>query len=82
MATNIHKMDTWNLIWIVVCSDTIIKFMVICIKACVTLVPLTTIPLRRRVRTWTTRSRCCKNIDLGNPHRLCVRGRIRTCSGL
>lgn len=49
MATNIHKMDTWNLIWIVVCSDTIIKFMVICLKAIITLVPLTAIPLRRRV---------------------------------
>lgn len=48
MATNIHKMDTWNLIWIVVCSDTIIKFMVICVKSIVTLVPLTIIPMRRR----------------------------------
>merc|ERR1712127_725766 len=41
-------MDTWNLIWIVVCSDTIIKFITISIKATVTLMPFGTVPLRKR----------------------------------
>jgi hypothetical protein len=42
-------MDTWNLIWIVVCSDTIIKFLLISLKAFVTLLPFTVVPLRKRV---------------------------------
>ena len=49
MATNISKMDTWNLVWIVACSDTIIKFLIISLKAVVTIVPLSKIPLRKRV---------------------------------
>ena len=42
-------MDAWNLIWIVVCSDTIIKFLIISVKAFVTLLPFSIIPLRKRV---------------------------------
>ncbi len=49
MSTNIHKMDTWNLIWIVVCSDTIIKFLLISFKSFITLLPFSLIPLRKRV---------------------------------
>lgn len=48
MSPTVPKMDTWNLIWIVVCSDTIIKFIVISLKAFVTLIPYSVIPLRKR----------------------------------
>ena len=48
MSPNVPKMDTWNLIWIVVCSDTIIKYMTICVKAVVTILPFKTMPLRKR----------------------------------
>jgi len=54
MATNISKMDTWNLIWIVACSDTIIKFLVISIKAVITILPLSKIPLRKRGSYYST----------------------------
>lgn len=48
MAPNEVKMDTWNLIWIVVCTDTIIKYITICLKAIVTLLPFRIMPLRKR----------------------------------
>lgn len=48
MSPNVPKMDTWNLVWIVVCSDTIIKYMTICIKAVVTILPFKIMPLRKR----------------------------------
>jgi len=48
LSPAVPKMDTWNLIWIVVCSDTIIKFIVISFKAFVTLMPYKIIPLRKR----------------------------------
>ncbi|RNA41043.1 RING finger and transmembrane domain-containing 2-like [Brachionus plicatilis] len=37
LPPNVKKMDTWNLLWIVICSDTIFKFIIICIKAIFTL---------------------------------------------
>jgi hypothetical protein len=48
LSPTVPKMDTWNLIWIVVCSDTIIKFIVIILKAIVTLMPYSLVPLRKR----------------------------------
>jgi hypothetical protein len=54
LSTNIQKMDTWNLIWIVVCSDTIIKFFVISIKAFITLLPFNIVPLRKRGNFYST----------------------------
>lgn len=48
LSPNVPKMDTWNLVWIVVCSDTIIKYMTICIKAVVTILPFKIMPLRKR----------------------------------
>ena len=45
-------MDTWNLVWIVVCSDTIIKFIIISLKSSVTLMPYSIIPLRKRVKKY------------------------------
>lgn len=48
MSSSVTKMDTWNLVWIVVCSDTIVKFLVISFKALVTLLPFSVIALRRR----------------------------------
>jgi len=48
LSPTVPKMDTWNLIWIVVCSDTIIKFIVIILKALVTLMPYSLVPLRKR----------------------------------
>lgn len=54
LSTNIHKMDTWNLIWIVVCSDTIIKFFVISFKAFITLLPFNIVALRKRGNYYST----------------------------
>lgn len=49
LSPNVKKMDTWNLIWIVVCSDTIIKFLTISLKALITILPFKVMPLRKRV---------------------------------
>jgi hypothetical protein len=49
MEPKVKKMDIWNLIWIVVCSDTIIKYMTISLKALITLLPFKIMPLRKRV---------------------------------
>ncbi len=49
MKPNIIKMDIWNLLWVVVCLDTIIKFMTIILKALITLLPFKIMPLRKRV---------------------------------
>ena len=49
MEPNVKKMDIWNLIWIVVCSDTLIKYMTISFKALITLLPFKIMPLRKRV---------------------------------
>ena len=48
ISPNVKKMDTWNLIWIVVCSDTIIKFLTISFKALITILPFKVMPLRKR----------------------------------
>ena len=48
LPTNIQKMDVWNLVWLVVCADMIIKFVIVSIKAFVTLLPLNVFPLRKR----------------------------------
>lgn len=48
LAPNVPQMDTWNLIWIVVCSDTIIKYITISLKAFVTMLPFKTVPMRKR----------------------------------
>lgn len=54
VSPKVHKMDTWNLLWIVVCCDTIVKFLVISVKALVTLLPFKTIPLRKRGNFYST----------------------------
>lgn len=48
LSPNVPKMDTWNLIWIVVCSDTIIKYITISLKASITILPFKIMPLRKR----------------------------------
>lgn len=54
LSPNIPKMDTWNLLWIVVCTDTIIKFMIISLKAQLTLLPFRYLPLRKRGSFYST----------------------------
>ncbi|CAF0721520.1 unnamed protein product [Brachionus calyciflorus] len=54
LSPDVKKMDTWNLIWIVMCSDTIFKFLVICIKALFTIFAENLVSIQTRGNIFST----------------------------